>query len=268
MYKYLIYSLLALFITGCSQTKQATPSIKPFISDETQLQTRQYQVKEYKTDKERLMKVTISTLQDDNYIIHHSDTKLGIISASKKEGKQESKLSINAQEVAKNRSKLRINIEMTRDKETKTHKVDRVYYYYIFDRVAKSLFLEDSLAPKKIVKKKRTIIIKKPKPIVRHHTIKSIVPKNMVVTRPPKLVTPPKIVAKPKVEAKPKVVNKDDKRVVTRDNRGEILRQSTHVYQEVSPQEVYYDVAPNPNAATQYYYNPQTDQYEYIEGGY
>jgi outer membrane biosynthesis protein TonB len=95
----------------------------------------------------------------------------------------------------------------------------------------------------------------------------------MVVTKPvqkPKIVRKPKAVPMPvpvpKVIAQPKPIDKNQKRVVTRENRAEILRQSTHVYQEQP--EVYYEVAPNPSAATQYYYNPQTDQYEYIDAGY
>jgi hypothetical protein len=269
MYRYIVYSFLVLFFVGCSNNE---PTVASFISKESQLQTRQYQVKAYKTDKETLMRVAISTLQDDNYIIHHSDTKLGILTASKKEGKELSKLSMNVQEISKTNSKIRLNIEMSEQSflgSSDAKEIDRVYYYYIFDRIAKSLFLEESLAPKKPQVKKRTILIKKePQKVIRHHSIKSVVPKNMVTTTRAVAKPTTPVIATPKPIATPRVqeVDRNQKRVVTRDNRGEILRQSVNMVEE-APQE-YYELAPNPNAPTMYYYNPQADQYEYINSGY
>lgn len=267
---------LSIFLVGCGSSNQS--SVASFISKETQLQTRQYQVKAYKSDKETLMKVAISTLQDDNYIIEHSDTKLGVITATKKEDKDISKVSINVQEVDKINSKLRLNIELSRENflgSTQTTDINKVYYYYIFDRIAKSLFLEQTLSSKS-EDKKATIVIKKENVII-DNSIQSVVPKTMVITKPMPTSVQPQI----NVQQMPtnqvqqntipqpmqNVTNnqpqdiKDEKRVVTRGNNDMILRQSTNVVEE-APQ-YNYELAPNPNAPVQYYYNPQTNQYEY-----
>jgi hypothetical protein len=280
---------VALLLVGCGSSNS---SITSFISKESQLQTRQYQIKPYKTDKETLMKVAISTLQDDNYIIHHSDTNLGVITASKKEDKDISKVSMNIQEINKSNSKLRLNIEMSSENflgSTKTQDINKVYYYYIFDRISKSLFLEETLSPKN-EKQKAGIVIKKETTIL-DNSIRSVVPKTMVVTKPVNRATMPQhmqtnqyqyptVTKTQKVETRvhqapqqpqnsgytnqqQQVPNEPtaQKRVVTRGNSNMILRQDTNVVQQAPVQN--YQVAPNPDGAVQYYYNSETNQYEY-----
>ncbi len=79
--KYLIFIFIILFsINGC--TIVSTP--KKSEGEQTQLQVRQFQTREFDTNDIKLvMKALINVLQDDDFIIKNAVVDLGLISASK-----------------------------------------------------------------------------------------------------------------------------------------------------------------------------------------
>lgn len=338
MKKYIAPICISIMIVGCSNNDPSA-SLASFMSKESQLQTRQYQVKSFRTTKDTLMKVAISTLQDDNYIIHHSDNNLGLISASKKDANSVSQISMHIQEIDQTEAKIRMNIEMSSENffgSTKANDVDKIYYHYVFDRVGKSLFLEETLSSKKNNKDKLDLSNGK---ITADPYVKSVLPQTMVEAQPqinqefakvPTIPmqtqviknTVPEVVhmpptgfsgsiltpeaqkmytqQSPQQAQQPTQKQQDTKRqkkVVTRDNNfvsndvqptniqpmQPIQNQQMQPMQPMQNQQMQQQyvqpnmqnqggyqqpvtIAPNPNAAVQYNFNPQTQKYDYYKG--
>jgi len=80
-FKLPLIALLALSLSGCLATmkEQVLDS-----GSETQLQKRSYQTRAFDTaDKQKVLRATISTLQDLGFIIDRADSILGSVSATK-----------------------------------------------------------------------------------------------------------------------------------------------------------------------------------------
>lgn len=72
-------------LSGCATTNQRVLDS----GDETQLQKRSYQSRAFDTaDKEKVLRATISTLQDLGFVIDRADLMLGSVSGTKLDGHQ------------------------------------------------------------------------------------------------------------------------------------------------------------------------------------
>jgi hypothetical protein len=75
--------MAALLLTGCATTTDRVLDT----GDETQLQKRSYQSRIFDTsDKEKVLRAAISTLQDLGFVIDRADLTLGMVSGTKLEG--------------------------------------------------------------------------------------------------------------------------------------------------------------------------------------
>lgn len=145
----LMISSLLLLLTGCGSINSVmNPDKISLVSKETQLQSRQYQTQKFKTSGLQLMKAVIETLQDDNFIIKHSDASSGLISADKMENDIKLELSAHIKPIIKNLSQLRLNVLMTEQNffgAKSESNLKKKYYKYLFSRIEKTLFLENNL---------------------------------------------------------------------------------------------------------------------------
>lgn len=148
MFKLLLGIGSVLLLAGCSGTTLVDPNPRSIISKESQLQSRQYQTKKYQSSGAQLMKAVIETLQDDNYIITHSDYTSGIISANRMEQDIKLELSAHVKPLYRDMTQLRFNVQMIESNffggESKSD-LKKKYYKYLFSRVEKTLFLEKNL---------------------------------------------------------------------------------------------------------------------------
>jgi hypothetical protein len=77
---YIGFSLIFLLLfTGCATTTQ-----RVLDADQSQIQLRSIQTRAFDTtDKTKMLKVVISTLQDLNFVLDRADLELGSVTASK-----------------------------------------------------------------------------------------------------------------------------------------------------------------------------------------
>lgn len=143
----LFSSAILVIFTGCNAVSLIQ---KPVIlnSDETQLESRQYQTKKYTVDSATLMKSLIETLQDDNYIIRHSDNQNGIVTASKIKEDVKLELTARIKRVRGGVCALRFNIQLLESNVFGAERQSYLrpkYYAYLFSRIEKSIFLQKNL---------------------------------------------------------------------------------------------------------------------------
>lgn len=85
MKKLIITAGVFLMLAGCATTNQHVLDS----GDETQLQKRSYQSRVFETsDKEKVLRATISTLQDLGFLVDRADLTLGSVSGTKLAGHQ------------------------------------------------------------------------------------------------------------------------------------------------------------------------------------
>lgn len=85
MKKLIIAAVVFLAVSGCATTNQHVLDS----GDETQLQKRSYQSRVFETsDKEKVLRATISTLQDLGFLVDRADLTLGSVSGTKLAGHQ------------------------------------------------------------------------------------------------------------------------------------------------------------------------------------
>lgn len=126
----LIISLFAL--TGCVSTNQRVLDS----GDQTQLQKRSYQSRTFETaDKERVLRATISTLQDLGFVIDRADLTLGSVSGTKLAGHQ-TKITVSVRPKGNDRMLVRANAQFN-----VTPIEDPQHYQDFFTSLEKSLFL-------------------------------------------------------------------------------------------------------------------------------
>lgn len=171
--KNLLISLGTLFfITGCSNVKnlEITPE-NNIINKESPLQVRDIQVKTFEnTTKDSLINAIVDTLLDDNYFITTIDTDAGLISAKNIKNDAELNLVAVIKEVKDGNFTVRFSISaVDRSVDFKSYIIvqDDLIYRYLFDRLRKSLFLDQEfykvppkVEPQPIVQKEVTIIEK------------------------------------------------------------------------------------------------------------
>ncbi len=132
--KYLLPAILisAALLGGCANTNQRVLDI----GDETQLQKRSYQSRIFDTaDKERVLRATISTLQDLGFVIDRADMLLGSVSGTKLQGSQ-IKITVSVRAKGNDRMLVRANAQFNI-----TPVEDPKQYQDFFSSLEKSLFL-------------------------------------------------------------------------------------------------------------------------------
>ena len=125
--------LLSLsLLSGCATTNQRVLDS----GDETQLQKRSYQSRIFKTaDKEKVLRATISTLQDLGFVIDRADLMLGSVSGTKLDGHQ-IKITVSVRPKGTDRMLVRANAQFNI-----TPIEDPKHYQDFFASLEKSLFL-------------------------------------------------------------------------------------------------------------------------------
>ena len=135
MKKLLITCLVGsvFILAGCQTTSETVLET----NGETQLQIRNYQTRSFDTaDKERVLRATISTLQDFGFIIDRADFLLGSITATKVNGPQKVKITVASRQKGKDKTIVRANAQFNRE-PIKNPKI----YQDFFTALEKSLFL-------------------------------------------------------------------------------------------------------------------------------
>jgi len=143
--------LVVILFSACSSVTSRALSledINKLVNDKSQLQMRQLQTKRfYNTNKTELMKVIINSMQDELYFITFVNYDTGIISATAKKNDLDLNLVITIKEKKHNNLDLRISLSMVEENKISIIN-DEEIYTYLFDRLRKSLFLEQQLNKK------------------------------------------------------------------------------------------------------------------------
>ena len=132
--KYIFPAVLVstALLGGCATTNEQVLDL----GSETQLQKRSYQSRIFETsDKEKVLRATISTLQDLGFVIDRADLVLGSISATKLQGSQ-IKITVSVRPKGDDRMLVRANAQFNVKPVE-----DPVQYQNFFTSLEKSLFL-------------------------------------------------------------------------------------------------------------------------------
>jgi len=132
--KYLVTAIILSLslLSGCATTNQRVLDS----GDETQLQKRSYQSRVFDTaDKEKVLRATISTLQDLGFVIDRADLMLGSVSGTKLDGHQ-IKITVSVRPRGTDRMLVRANAQFNI-----TPIEDPKHYQDFFVSLEKSLFL-------------------------------------------------------------------------------------------------------------------------------
>jgi hypothetical protein len=124
--------LCASILGGCATTNQRVLDI----GDESQLQKRSYQSRVFETsDKEKVLRAVISTLQDLGFVIDRADLVLGSVSGTKLAGSQ-IKITVSVRPKGTDRMSVRANAQYNI-----TPVEDPKQYQDFFSSLGKALFL-------------------------------------------------------------------------------------------------------------------------------
>lgn len=126
-----VFSVVVL-LAGCASTNDRVLDV----GDQTQLQKRSYQSRTFETaDKEKVMRATISTLQDLGFVIDRADLLLGSVSGTKLDQHQ-IKITVSVRPKGTDRMIVRANAQFNI-----TPIEDPKHYQDFFSSLEKSLFL-------------------------------------------------------------------------------------------------------------------------------
>lgn len=186
--KNLLISLSALFlITGCSNVKnlEITPE-NNIINKESSLQVRDIQIRTFEnTSREHLINAIVDTLLDDGYFVTTIDARTGVISAKNIKNDAELNLVSVIKEVKNESFSVRFSINAIDKSTTKPYIIiqDDLIYRYLFDKLRKSLFLDQEFykvpqakEPQPVIQKEITIIEK----IIEPKVTPKVEPKKVV----------------------------------------------------------------------------------------
>ena len=124
--------MTAVLLASCAPTTDRVLDT----GDETQLQKRSYQSRIFDTsDREKVLRATISTLQDLGFVIDRADSILGTVSGTKFEGYQ-IKITVPVRPKGNDRMLVRANAQFNI-----TPIDDPKQYQEFFASLEKSLFL-------------------------------------------------------------------------------------------------------------------------------
>lgn len=123
---------ILMLVSACATTNQRVLDA----GDETQLQKRSYQSRTFDTsDKEKVLRATLSTLQDLGFVIDRADSMLGSVSGTKLDGHQ-IKITVSVRPKGAERMLVRANAQFN-----VTPIEDPKHYQDFFASLEKSLFL-------------------------------------------------------------------------------------------------------------------------------
>ncbi|MBP7742038.1 MAG: SPOR domain-containing protein [Aliarcobacter sp.] len=184
---------ILLFATGCSNVKNLSPTAENnIINKESALQIRDIQTRTFdNTSKEDLVNAIVDTLLDDGYFVTMIDTNSGVISAKNNKNNPELNLVAVIKEIKNENFLVRFSLNgIDKSLAFKSYIIieDDVIYRYLFDKLRKSLFLdqefykvpskEEVLAKQEIIVQKETIIVHLPEK--KKDVIKKIAPKKYI----------------------------------------------------------------------------------------
>jgi hypothetical protein len=126
-------TILLAMLGGCASTNQHVLDS----DNQTQLQKRSYQSRDFDTsDKERVLRAVISTLQDLGFVIDRADFMLGSVSASKLQGTDAIRITVSVRPKGSDRMNVRANAQFNVEPVE-----DPKQYQDFFSSLSKSLFL-------------------------------------------------------------------------------------------------------------------------------
>jgi hypothetical protein len=132
MKKLIVIAGFFLMMSGCATTNQHVLDS----GDETQLQKRSYQSRVFETsDKEKVLRATISTLQDLGFLVERADLTLGSVSGTKLAGHQV-RITVSVRPRGAERMLVRANAQFN-----VTAVEDPKQYQNFFNSLERSLFL-------------------------------------------------------------------------------------------------------------------------------
>lgn len=125
--------LCIVLLGGCASTNDRILDA----SDATQLQKRSYQSRTFETnDREKVLRATISTLQDLGFVIDRADLLLGSVSGTKFDLGNQIKITVSVRSRGTDRMLVRANAQFN-----VTPVEDPKQYQNFFTSLEKSLFL-------------------------------------------------------------------------------------------------------------------------------
>ena len=100
--------MAAVMLFGCATTDQRILDS----GDETQLQRRAYQSRIFDTtDKEKVLRATITTLQDLGFVIDRADATLGVVSGTKVHPQYRLKITVSVRPRGNTQTTVRANAQ-------------------------------------------------------------------------------------------------------------------------------------------------------------
>lgn len=135
--KLLMAVATALLLGGCASTNDRVLDI----GDQSQMQKRSYQTRVFDTtDKEKVMRGVISTLQDLSFVIERADLMLGTVSGTKYDRQLAIRMTVSVRPKGTTQMAVRangqLNVEPIEDPKA---------YQDFFSSLEKSLFLTAQL---------------------------------------------------------------------------------------------------------------------------
>ncbi len=135
--KLLIVIATTLLITGCASTNDRVLDT----GDQSQLQKRSYQTRLFDTtDKEKVMRGVISTLQDLSFVVERADLMLGTVSGTKFDRQQAIRMTVSVRPKGTTQMAVRANGQLN----VKPIEDPKPYQDF-FSSLEKSLFLTAQL---------------------------------------------------------------------------------------------------------------------------
>ncbi|MFC1658132.1 hypothetical protein ACFL1D_01975 [Candidatus Omnitrophota bacterium] len=125
--------LMSVFFSGCA----TAPAVHILDLSENQLKLRSVQTRAFDTsDREKMLRSVMATLQDLDFVIHKADFELGIVSAAKFIQYQVVKITVIVRSKGDNQLLVRANAQHGINAVT-----DPKEYQHFFDALSKAVFL-------------------------------------------------------------------------------------------------------------------------------
>ena len=126
---------IAASLEGCGTSSRQLTAM-----DESQVNLRNIQSRAFDmTDRNRMLRTVIATLQDFGYVLDRADEELGVITATRLDGGTQ-RITVTVRE--RGETQLLVRVNMIRGQDAVT---DRQIYQNFFTSLSKSVFLDAHL---------------------------------------------------------------------------------------------------------------------------